>query len=67
MEPIPRKYVFDDDDRKVAVQIDIKTFEKIETVLEDYALEQLIIKNEESIAFDIIEAESFYTTLEKAK
>ncbi|MBU2514353.1 hypothetical protein KJ966_23700 [bacterium] len=67
MEPIPREYIFDENNRKIAVQIDIQTFEKIEVILEDYALEQLIIKNEKGQAFDLFEAESFYKTLEKAK
>lgn len=64
-EPIKKTYIFDDQDRKVAVQIDIETFEKIETVLEDYALAQLIRKNESDPCLDLVEAEDFYHTLDK--
>lgn len=64
---IPKKYIFDDLNRKIAVQIDIDTFEKIETILEDYALEQLVSKNRNDDKLDLIKAETFYKSLEKAK
>jgi hypothetical protein len=38
---IERNYIVDDRNRKIAVQLDIKTFERIENVLENYALVQL--------------------------
>lgn len=67
MKTIEKKYIFDDQNRKVAVQIDIQTFEKIEEVLEDYALAQLVRKNQELELLDLIASEAFYKTLDKEK
>jgi len=39
---IDRRYIVDENNRKIAVQLDIETFEKIETVLENHALYQLM-------------------------
>ncbi|MCG8338611.1 MAG: hypothetical protein MJE63_29235 [Proteobacteria bacterium] len=64
-EPIKKQYIFDDENRKVAVQLDIETFEKIETILEDYSFAQLMLKNVSDDSLDLIEAEAFYKTLEK--
>ncbi len=66
MEPIKKQFVFDENNRKVGVQIDLQTFEKIELILEDYSMEQLIKKNTETETLDIIEAEAFYAKLDKA-
>ena len=66
-EPIKKQYIFDDQNRKVAVQLDIETFEKIETILEDYSFAQLMLKNSSEESLDLIEAEAFYNTLEKEK
>ncbi len=64
-EPIKKQYIYDDENRKVAVQLDIETFEKIETILEDYSLAQLMLKDSSDDSLDLIEAEAFYKTLEK--
>lgn len=64
---IKRKYVVDDKNRKVAVQLDIGTFEKIEEVLENYGLVQLMSDEEENEALDINKAKDFYKNLEKAE
>ena len=42
MLDIKKTYVTDSKNRPLAVQVDIKTFERIEQVLEDYALGKLI-------------------------
>jgi hypothetical protein len=39
---LKRQYIVDEDNHKVAVQLDIDTFEKIEEVLENYALAQFM-------------------------
>ncbi|MCK9635427.1 MAG: hypothetical protein M0R41_04040 [Methylobacter tundripaludum] len=39
---LKRQYIVDEDNHQVAVQLDIDTFEKIEDVLENYALVQLM-------------------------
>lgn len=64
-EPIKKQYIYDDENRKVAVQLDIETFEKIETILEDYSFAQLMLKGSLDDSLDLIEAEAFYKTLEK--
>jgi hypothetical protein len=46
METIDKQYIVDEHNKKIAVQIPFETFEKIEEVLENYALFQLIKENE---------------------
>ena len=60
-----RQYIFDEANQKVAVQIDIATFEKIENVLENYALVQLM-NDDESEVMSIEDAKKYYATLAKA-
>ncbi len=62
---LKRQYIVDEDNHKVAVQLDIDTFEKIEDVLENYALVQLI-NADESETLSIEEAKKYYVTLDKA-
>jgi RelB antitoxin of RelBE toxin-antitoxin system len=66
MEEIKRTYIIDEQNRKLAVQIDIDTFNKIEGILENYALGQLMEEptNDEALGLD--EAFTYYETLEKA-
>lgn len=45
MLKIKKKILTDEKKRPIAVQLDIKTYEKIEQLLEDYALGQLIEEN----------------------
>jgi hypothetical protein len=62
---LKRQYIVDEDNHKVAVQLDIDTFEKIEDILENYALVQLI-DADESETLSIEEAKKYYATLDKA-
>lgn len=62
---IKKKYITDEKKRPVAVQIDIKTFEKMEQLLEDYALGQLIEKNDAADNLTISEAKEYYRGLNK--
>ena len=66
MKEIKRKYIVDENNRKIAVQLDIKTFNKIEEVLENYALVQLIKKNEADDSLSLKEAKEYYQTLDKS-
>ena len=61
---LKRQYIVDEDNHKVAVQLDIDTFEKIEDVLENYALVQLI-NADESEVLSVEEARKYYATLDK--
>jgi RelB Antitoxin alpha helical domain len=45
MLTIKKRYVVDENKRPFAVQVDIATFEKMEQLIEDYALGQLINEN----------------------
>ncbi|MBC8178005.1 MAG: hypothetical protein H8E19_11430 [Deltaproteobacteria bacterium] len=66
MQTINRQYVVDDQNTKIAVQIPIETFERIEEILENYALVQLMKENEGEEILGINEAKAFYNQLEKA-
>ncbi len=67
MEPIKKQYIVDEQNRRVAVQIDIETFEKIEDLLEDYALYELMQKRSDDEALNLNEARAFYDALPKAE
>jgi hypothetical protein len=64
---IERKYIVDERNRKIAVQLDIETFEKIEETIENFGL--MRIMQEEKQEDDILELErarAYYQTLKKA-
>ncbi len=67
METINKQYIVDEQDKKIAVQIPIVTFEKIEEVLENYALVQLIKENEGEKVLGLSEAKAHYDRLEKTQ
>jgi hypothetical protein len=50
MLAIKKRYVVDEQDRRVAVQIDLETFARIEEVLEDLALARWITDAQEETA-----------------
>ena len=66
MEELKKIYVVDEQNRKLGVQIDIDTFNKIEEVLENYALVRLMEEHVGEDAFDLHEALNYYESLEKA-
>ncbi len=65
MKNFKRKYIVNEQNEKVAVQLDINTFEKIERVLEDYVLGEKIKENAPSQRLSVNEAVSFYKKLKK--
>lgn len=65
MEAIKKKYIVDERQKKVAVQIDIKDFEKIEQILEDYALGKLLEENDSDDNLDLKDAKSYYNQIKK--
>ena len=68
MLSIPRKYLMDESNEPIAVQLDLAVFKKIESVLEDYALGQILaeaIEDEEEL--DIESAKLYYKMLGKSK
>jgi hypothetical protein len=60
---IQKKIVVDENNKPVAVQIEIETFAKIEQVLEEYALGQLIAEVEADDALDLEAARAYYEQL----
>ena len=66
MNIIDRRYIVDENNNKVAVQIPIEIFEKMEELLEDYALIELMKENEGEESLSINEAKAYYEKLEKS-
>lgn len=59
---IKRQYIVNENNQKVAIQIDIATFEKIETVLENFGLVQLMEADDSEI-LSLEDAQQYYATL----
>jgi hypothetical protein len=59
METIKKKYIVDENNNKIAVQIEIETYQKMEDLLENYALVQLM-KEDDSERLEVREAKEFY-------
>ncbi|MDX6443278.1 MAG: hypothetical protein QOH71_352 [Blastocatellia bacterium] len=66
MEELKRNYIVDEQNHRVAVQIDIETFNRIEEILENYALARLMKENVDEDALNIDEAILYYESLGKA-
>lgn len=67
MEELKKAYIVDEENRRVAVQLDIETFNRIEEILEDYALARLIEEDNDDEAFEHDRALAYYQGLEKAE
>ena len=63
MDEIKKKYIVDNENKKVAVQIDIDTFEQIENILEDHGLFKLIQEDNEREYLNLTEAKEFSVRL----
>jgi len=66
MESIKKKYIIDENNNKIAVQIDTETYQKLEDLLENYALVQLM-KEDDGERLEVREAKEFYKKLPKGK
>ncbi|MFI5294437.1 MAG: hypothetical protein ACHQ0Y_05360 [Thermodesulfovibrionales bacterium] len=60
MLTLAKKYIVDEKNKKVAVQIPIEIYKKIEEVLEDYALGRYIFEVKDEKSLSIAEAKKFY-------
>ncbi|MGM0581658.1 MAG: hypothetical protein ACQETL_13305 [Bacteroidota bacterium] len=58
-----KKFIKDKDNKNVAVEISIEEFNKIEQVLEDYALGELIKETASAENLNVEEAKTFYANL----
>lgn len=67
MEALKKKYIVDENQKKIAVQIGIKDFEKMEQVIEDYALGKLIEENNPDDYLSLDDAISEYEKLKKSQ
>ena len=63
MQKIKRKYIIDKNKKRIAVQLDLKTYEKIEKVLEDYAFGKILDENDPVDTLDLNEAKTYYLKL----
>ena len=66
MEELKKTYVVDEQNHKIAVQLDIDTFNRIEEVIEDYALARLMKEQSDDEALDLDDVLAHYQGLEKA-
>ena len=67
MLSIKKKYIIDENRKKVAVQLDMATFKQIEELLEDHAFAKIMKNNKKSNGLSLQEAEKYYRKLKKKK
>jgi len=60
-------YVTDRENKKIAVQLSIKTYEKIEEILENYSLYHLMEDELTAEPLGLKEARAYYNDLKKKK
>jgi hypothetical protein len=65
MLDLKEKYIVNSRQQKVGVQLDIKTFKRLEEVLEDYALSQYMKPAEKEVKLSLSEARLAYKRLKK--
>ncbi len=66
MKSIKKKYIVDENNKTVAVQLDIETFNKIEEALENYALYKLINENDDEDKLSLSDAHEYYKKMKKS-
>ncbi len=60
-----KQYVVDSKNRKIAVQLSIETFEKMEEVIENFALYNLMSKISDNDLLNESEAKDYYKKISK--
>ncbi len=58
-------YIVDNYNHKIAIQLDIKTYEKIADALEDYALFKFMDENKDDKKLSLKDARASYASLKK--
>ncbi len=66
MLEIAKKFVTNESNKKVAVQVDIKIFEQIEEILENYGLVKLMQETSDEKSLNMAQAKSYYEKLPKS-
>jgi len=59
------KYIVNDKSKKIAVQVDINTYNKMVELLEDYGLVKLMDETKGDEEFTLEEGKKYYATLKK--
>jgi hypothetical protein len=67
LREIKKRYVVDEENHRVAVQIDLDTFEEIETLLENHALFELMNEEDDQETLDLEATKRYYVGLDKAQ
>jgi hypothetical protein len=67
MKEITKKYIIDENHKKIAVQISIEDYEKIEEILEDYALGKILQDTKAEDNLNIEEAKAYYQAIKIKK
>ena len=62
---LKEKYIVNKNNKAVAVQLDIKTFKRLEEVLEDYALSKYMQQSTGDEKLNLEEAKAFYKKIKK--
>ena len=65
MDTINKQYIIDENNKKIGVQLDLKTFKQIEEVMENYALFLLMKEDGEDKLLGLEDAQEYYAKLEK--
>ncbi len=60
-------YIVDSNNRKIAVQLDIDTYEKITDTLENYALYKFMQENKHDEKLSIDDAKAYYASIKSDK
>ena len=67
MQQLSPNYVTDSTNKKIAVQLNLKTYQKIEEILENYSLYHLMNEDTNDEILDLENAKDFYNNLKKRK
>jgi len=65
MTAIPRKYITDAKNQKQAVIVDLETFHRMESIIEDNGLARFMGEAEEDETLTVHEAKKHYRSLKK--
>ena len=65
MNAIPRKYITDAKNQKQAVIVDLETFNRMESIIEDNGLAKFMEEAEEDETLSVHEAKKHYRSLKK--
>ena len=65
MTAIPRKYITDAKNQKQAVIVDLETFNRMESIIEDNGLARFMNEAEEDKTLTVQEAKKHYRSLKK--